>query len=525
MKAITVKARIEDYEKAAVFIETWLRRGGQSKQIASENSIVFEALFNDIILKGYPAETDLRIEAGYSVGNPVLRIGFAGKRYVPIGSDSPEDSVEYRIIKAFEDKLDYTYQSSYNVVRLSVKRAYAPHMILCGCGLLAALLVYALFSRAAEGAVGTRLVEDWIAPVETLFASAMLMIGTPMTFFSILKNLLESHVIAERSSAARKLMPKTAATSVTATGMAILYGLLIQRFAPRIGGLFGDFTVTGYTLRELPQMISSLIPSDIFEPFRMFSPYALILLSLLIVAALRSAGSQFDRLKNAADACYVLFSKMLNLVILLLPFFCFLAFEHLLLEKGFAALTGAALCWALTLFGVALWFGVYALQLKLAGLRVGWFIKKAFPILRENIAINSAIDAVPFNVRQCCRAFGLRRSAIEDAMPALAQTNLDGNCFIIMAITMLLIASSGAALPWWNYLLLAVLVLFLSLGAPNQPGSILIGILIIINYLKIPQMLPVAIYCEVLLGSAQNLVNVTGDIVLTVIENRKTLVS
>ena len=119
--------------------------------------------------------------------------------------------------------------------------------------------------------------------------------------------------------------------------------------------------------------------------------------------------------------------------------------------------------------------------------------------------------------------FGIRRSALEDTMPVLAQTNLDGNCFIIMAITMLLIASSGATLPWWNYLLLAVLVFFLSLGAPNQPGSILIGVLIIINYLEIPQMLPVAIYCEVFLGTAQNLVNVTGDIVMTVIENRKTI--
>ena len=523
MKVLTVKAQVEDYEKAASFIEEFLQRNGRSKQIVSENIIVFEALFNDIILKGFSEETEIRIEIGHSVGNPVIRIGFAGKRYIPIGAENPEESIEYKIIKAYEDKLDYTYQSSYNIIRLSVKRAYAPHLILCAGGLLAALLVYAVLTHTAHGAAGTRLANNWVAPLETLFAAAMLMIGTPMTFFSILKNLLETHVIAERSSAARKLQPKTAATSVGAVALAVLYGMLIQRFLPQIGGIFGDFVVTGYTVQDLPQLISSLIPSDIFEPFRMFSPFALILLSLLIIAALRSAGSQFDRLKNVVDACYVLFSKMLNLVILLLPVFCFFAVLHLLLENGFSALIGMVLCWALVILGVGILLGSYALQLKFAGIPVGWFVKKVFPILRENIAINSAIDAVPFNIRQCSRVFGIRRSALEDTMPVLAQTNLDGNCFIIMAIAMLLIASCGAALPWWNYLLLAVLVFFLSLGAPNQPGSILIGVLIIINYMEIPQMLPVAIYCEVLLGTAQNLINVTGDIVMTVIENRKTI--
>ena len=525
MMVLTVNSRVEDYEKAADFIEKWLQRSKRSKQIVSENMIVFEALFNDIILKGFPEDTELRIEVGHKVGNPMIRIGFAGKRYIPISADSPEESVEYKIIKAYEDKLDYTYQSSYNIISLSVKRAYAPHLILCAGGLLAALLVYALISHAAQGSVGERLANNWVAPLEKLFAATMLMIGTPMTFFSILKNLLETHVIAERSSSARKLQPKTVLTSAAATGLAILFGLLIKRFLPQIDGMFGDIVVTGYTLQDLPQLISSLIPSDIFEPFRMFAPYALIFLALLIVAALRSAGSQFDRLKNAVEACYVLFSKMLNLVILLLPFFCFLAFLHLLLKNGFSALIGVALCWILVILGVGILFGLYALQLKIAGIPVGWFVKKILPILKENIMINSAIDAVPFNIRQCSKAFGIRRNALEDVMPVLAQTNLDGNCFIIIAITMLLIASSGASLPWWNYLLLAVLVFFLSLGAPNQPGSILIGVLIIINFLQIPQMLPVAIYCEVLLGAAQNLVNVTGDIVMTVIENRKVLSS
>ena len=206
---------------------------------------------------------------------------------------------------------------------------------------------------------------------------------------------------------------------------------------------------------------------------------------------------------------------------LVLPGFCFLSFLHLLLEDGFAELLGILMNWAFILLGVGVLLALYALRLKLAGVGVIEFIRKIKSILKENIMINSAIDAVPFNIRQCSKIFGIKRNELEDSMPVLAQINLDGNCFIIMAIAMVLIVSNGVTLPWWNYLLLAVLVIFLSFGAPNQPGSILIGILIIIQYLKIPNVLYLAIYCEVLLGPVQNLVNVIGDIVMVAIDNRK----
>ncbi len=523
MKVLTIHARVEDYEKAASFIEDWLQHMRLSKQIILENGIVFETLFNDILLKGFHEDTEIKIETGYSVGNPMIKIGFSGPRYVPISADDMEKNIEYKIIKAYEDKLSYDYRLSYNIIWISMKRNYAPLLILCAAGFLTAILAYTLLSHTIDSAAKSALVNNWVVPIETLFTNAMLMIGTPMTFFSILKNLLETHVVAERSSIARKLQRKTVATSIAAVLLAVVLGFFIARLSTYINGMFGDFVISGYTRRDLPQLISSLMPSDIFEPFKLFSPYPLILLSFLIIIALRSVDNQFDRLKDAVDACYVLFSKMLNLVILILPVFCFLAFLHLLLEKGFAALYGVLICWGLVLLGIGLLLLLYALRLKLAGIKVIRFTKKILPVLKENIMINSAIDAVPFNIRQCSKILGISRNYLEDTMPVLAQINLDGNCFILMEITMLLIVSGGTSILWWNYLLLAVLVIFLSIGAPNQPGSILIGMLIIINYLKIPNMLPVAIYCEVLLGTLQNLVNVIGDIVMSAVDNRKSI--
>ncbi|MBQ7580531.1 MAG: cation:dicarboxylase symporter family transporter [Clostridia bacterium] len=521
MKEIKIRTQVEDFEKAANFIEKELQRNRISKQIISENIMVFEALFNDVIRREISIEDEITIQIKHSFGNPSINMGFAGDRYVPLGGNTVEDEVEYKIIKAYEDKLEYDFHASYNTIHLNVKRAYGKQTFLCVAGFVGAIIAYLFLSNTLDPAKSTVLRKNWILPVESLFTNAMLMIGAPMTFFSILKNLLETRVFSKKSSHAARLQSRTIETSTMVVAVAVAIGFAIKRFLPFVKDVFGYYELSIHTKKDLPTLISSLIPSNVFDPFRVFSPFPLIILSVMIIVAMRSVGNQFDKLKSFIDACYALFSRILNLVMFFLPAFCFLAFLDIMLDKGFASLKGVALCWCTVIFGTVIVFGIYSVSLKINKIKVMNFIRLVFPILKENVKINSAIDAAPYNIRQIGRKFGIGRNHLEDTIPVLAQINLDGNCLVIMEIAMLLIISNGAALSWWNYVALAVLVLFLSFGAPNQPGSILIGMLIVFNHLGINGMIPVAIYCEVFLGSVQNLVNVTGDVVMAVSEYRK----
>ena len=51
----------------------------------------------------------------------------------------------------------------------------------------------------------------------------------------------------------------------------------------------------------------------------------------------------------------------------------------------------------------------------------------------------------------------------------------------------------------FNLVVIALIVLFLSFGAPNQPGSILIGMLIIFAYLDPAASVATALYYELCL--------------------------
>ena len=64
-----------------------------------------------------------------------------------------------------------------------------------------------------------------------------------------------------------------------------------------------------------------------------------------------------------------------------------------------------------------------------------------------------------------------------------------------------------------NMIMVGILAFFLSLGAPNQPGSVLIGMLIILNFMMAGDLVSNAFIAEVLFGGLLNIVNVLGDIV------------
>ena len=88
---------------------------------------------------------------------------------------------------------------------------------------------------------------------------------------------------------------------------------------------------------------------------------------------------------------------------------------------------------------------------------------------------------------------------------------LMGMLFIFMMVT---------SPSWFHIGVIAVMVVFLSFGAPNQPGPILIGTLIIALFLKADVLIPTAVYLEVFFGAIQNLINVTGDLVTVAIEEK-----
>lgn len=507
----------DDFENAYSCVEELLERKDISDELALDALRLFEALFQKLLDSEMYANSTMDISGVNKLGNLNVKIRFEGKLFSLYTDEN--DSDEDRILKAYDDKLDFSYSSGFNTVSISVSRSSRRTTFVCIVAALCAVVVYTILYFLVDEGGRIHLLDNYVFPLERLYTNAVLMVGAPMTFFSLLKNLTDTYIVSQKNSSARRLQAKTIVTSIVAILLAFAAGYIMSlAFSDLYGIRFTPGSMEADS--SFDDAISSIMPSSIFEPFETLSPIPLIAVSLLVAYALCSTGKHFETLRRAMEACYALFSRMLRIVIAALPVFCFIALMDVLLDAGFESLLLILVYVVLVCAGLLLLFASYAVRLRTRGIAVIPFVRKLAPLIHENMRIGSVLDATPYNIRYCSRAFKMNREALGQDLPVLAQINLDGNCFIIMLTTLMFVFVMGIEASWVEFTVLPLLVLFLSFGAPNQPGSILLGTLIIIAFLKSYEMLCVAICAEAFLGSILNTVNVVGDIVMAAIEER-----
>lgn len=520
-RSIEIPLKQESYETADQFIRQWLTQKRINERSAFEAMLLFEALFRDLIEQGYGQDTILTIKARKNFGEYTINLGFEGESYIPsMKKDKEGFSPELQIVQAYSDKVGYRYRLGYNRVSIVVQRKNNSALIYCFIAILLAVPVsIALISFLSTDKL-ISLDKNYIHPFIKQFANAMLMIGAPVTFFSLVKNLTDIYIVSEKNSSARKLQIKTIVTSFIMVILALISGPLVADVLYLHQGYFGKVGLFSSGM-SMTEFINSLVPDNIFEPFETIMPFPIIILSLLLTYALCSIGEYFGAVHKFINVSLEVFSKMLTVVMFTLPFFCFFAALSMLMIDGIENLMIVLEVLLIVALGMIVISAFYLIRLLIGKVKIKPFVKHLPTLLWENFKISSVIDAVPFNIRYCSRKYGYDRKRLSDNLPILAQTNLDGNCFLIMLISMSVIFLLGKEISWLQILGIAFLILFLSVGAPNQPGSIMIGILIITLYLKADELMIIAIFSEVFFGWLQNIINVLGDIVTVAIEEQK----
>ena len=518
---IETTASAENYEKIYSFVEEKFGKNNISREIRTQTFLVLEALFHNILRQGFDEGTLLTIKVRKRFGDISIDLGFEGRPFVAVGNESCNFTPEDAVLKAYEDTFDYSYWNGYNHIQIAVKRSIQSSLFLGLGAIMMAILVYVPINAFMPQDDQLILADKFVFPMVKMFSNAMLMVGAPVTFFSLLKNSTDIYVISERNYVGRRLQMKTIISSVIMVILAIGAGFIIAAIMSNQLSALSEGTFIGGETPSFAELIESLVPTSIFESFETIMPVPLIVVAMIVTYAFCTVGKYFSQMKKAIEAFYTLFSRMLQVVMYAFPFFCFLALLYPLLGEGYETLLLILSVIALSAASLVVPVVFYLIRLLVGGVKIRPFLKHFLPLLKENYQIGSAIDAVPFNIRYCVKNYGMARSRISDKFAVLAQLNLDGNCYLVMLMAMLFIFMMGNSASWYHVLVIAILVVFLSFGAPNQPGSILIGTLIVAMFLQGDVLIPTAVYLEAFFGGIQNIINVTGDVVSIAIEEKQ----
>ncbi len=511
-RAIKICADQKSFPEAQAFVEKKLKNRHINAHIANETMVLFESLYNVIVSQVSSNNNELEITSVNGLGSTDIKMVFPGKRFFVPEGDGLEH-LDEKIVESFSDKLSCSYSGGLNVIRISVSKSAWSFVLPNFIAVIAALIVSFVLSCVLDKAGQNMIARDWVAPLQKLFTNAVLMISAPMTLFSLLKNVSDSFIVSERHSNSRSLFATSFISSIVAVVIALVIGFVfVQMFLTAMHITEGVSIENGNW--SLASLVDQIIPSSILEPFETLSPVPMVVVAILVAAALCIMGKGFDVMKRAADACYDLFSSILEIVMAFFPLACFLLFLEVTLVENAHLYFFDILIVAVVVFVCTIPLLVtYAIRLKVHGVRVLAFTKKLLPLIKENYVMGSVIDAVPYNIRYCTMNFGFSRERLEKELPVLAQINLDGNCFILALVTAIYILMANCHVSWIDIEMIALIALFLSFGAPNQPGSILIGTLIILTYLKSDSIVSLALCFELFCGGLQNILNVISSVV------------
>ena len=237
-----------------------------------------------------------------------------------------------------------------------------------------AILAYIPLSAVLGADQQTSLAKDIITPLLKQFANAMMMVGAPVTLFSMVKNLTDIYIVSKKNSSGRKLQMKTVATSIIMIFLAFATSLFVYAVLNSHAGNLGAPNTLSANM-NFSEFISNIVPSSIFEPFETYMPFPMIIVALLISYAFCSIGKYFNVMQKIIDVCYTLFGKMLNVVMFTLPLFFFLSILSSLLADGFSDLLLFVRVIVIVLLSLIVIFGFYLIRLLIGGVKIIPFVK------------------------------------------------------------------------------------------------------------------------------------------------------
>ena len=225
LKAIEIKDLAEEYEKILDYARHLLDENRIAGSISSETMLVLEALCHRISGQK-DARTKVKIRGRKTTSLISITMGYEGEMFNPAANDPEETASDDRILTVYADKIEYRYPEKYNIIRITVRRNHMSFILPCFIGIAAATAAFIPIWLYTDASQKHDLLSTYVFPFERMYANAIMMAGTPVVFFSLLRNLTNTFIVSERELGMGKLQIVTMLSSVCAvllaTGTAFL---------------------------------------------------------------------------------------------------------------------------------------------------------------------------------------------------------------------------------------------------------------------------------------------------------------
>ena len=426
------------------------------------------------------------------------------------------------LLQAYADKIKYKHKNGVNTIKIIVGMVERQ---------LAMLTLIAFLAAIVLGAIGVAVLPDtWVSvldeylflPVEKMFISILQLITAPAVFFSIICCVSRFTEFTEPGRITLKIF----AWYIFSNILAVIIGIHVFGWIePGEEGIFAhmvkDEVLSTQASGDISVMdtIISTVPSNIIEPFLTINSMQLVFMALLCGIAVGTIGRFSGAVKNFFSAGDVLFSKIVSLIMNVVPIAVFCATFSVMIHSGFRVWMSVLEMVVTVLVGIILILLFYFLIILCVGrLNPFVFLKKYYPEMKNTFIQGSGLASIPNTIHCCKHRLGISSKIYSFSIPFGATVNLDGNCVYLTIAGLFLARLCGIDLFSSDIFSMVFAIIILSVGAPITPGSALLCLFVLLTQMGVALDITILImgvnfFIEMLLAMA----NTMGDVAITLV--------
>lgn len=381
---------------------------------------------------------------------------------------------------------------------------------------------------------------DWISIAGNGFVSLLQMLVIPLVFFAILRAFTSSTFTEGFGKIGGLSIGFLVGTVVIAGAIGIASAWIFD-----LGGMnltegqaeteaIADLEDQASDVEDqtLPDMITSMIPSNIFEDFtqaRDTSVISVVLFSVIVGIAFmgvrRKQSDQAEKFATGVEAIFTVVMRIVTLILRLTPYGILGLMTVKAATSDISTFINLGLFIIASYAAIILMFLVHMVLIRIAGLNPLTYIKKAMPPMVFGFSSRSSAGALPLTIETEKKSLGVP-DGIADVSGAFSVTIGQNGCAGIYPAMLAVMAATTAGIDPFTpsfILILLVVIAISSFGVAGVGGGATFASLIVLSTLNLPiAIVGLLISIEPLIDMARTALNISGGMTSGVLTARVT---
>ena len=440
-----------------------------------------------------------------------------------MGAES-EGVIRDIMLKALGERISYRNRSGRNIVTIlaepSSRQFLYRTLIALGLALVCGFALQAL----APVSVSEWLASVVLGKIQSLFMNGLKMVVAPIVFLSIAESVAQFSNLKDIGRIGGKVIGLYFLTSVIAVCVGMGLSFLFQPGTPGMAeaGLQEAVLTAGTETVSLWETLIGIVPGNFLKPFLENDMLQLIFLAVISGISLGAIGDKGIRIRELFSSFSAMFMHITMMFVQMVPVMVFCSITSTILTSGAGAFASVLSIFLTDLLGFASMCAIYCLLILLLGkLNPLVMLKKYVGTMLQVFSLSSSNASISLNMDACGKKLGISPKIYSFSIPLGATLNMDGLCVNLTIISLALARIFGVQLTFGELLSVGLIIIVISMGMPGIPGTMLIGLTMILSQVHVPvEAISLIMGIYAIIDMFETASNCLGDVSVTTIVAR-----